>query len=289
MDFIMEIVATASEFIGSVIQWISDFWAEHGEAIMAGIQAIWDFLKPVIEGIIKFLMGFFDIVFGLFTGNTDEVKEGFSKLWEGIKQIFGAVIEFFAGIFEGAWEAIKNVFKVIGSFFGGIWDTIKGIFSSIGSAIGDAIGHAFKTVVNASIVCAEKTINGFIRAINLAIKVINAIRGVNIKLLGELSIPRLASGGLVDPGQLFLAREAGPELVGRIGAHTAVMNNDQIVDSVSNGVYRAVVAAMNGTVASDKEITINATFQLDRNVIGKEIIKYHNGIVKQTGSSPLLV
>ena len=45
-------------------------------------------------------------------------------------------------------------------------------------------------------------------------------------------------------GQMFIAREAGPELVGTIGGRTAVANNDQIVQSVAAGVYDAVVAAM---------------------------------------------
>lgn len=53
-----------------------------------------------------------------------------------------------------------------------------------------------------------------------------------------------ANGGYVNTNgytsaQLFVAREAGPELVGTIGNHSAVMNNDQIVASVSAGVYRA--------------------------------------------------
>ena len=55
-----------------------------------------------------------------------------------------------------------------------------------------------------------------------------------------------ASGGTPDTGQMFIAREAGPELVGRIGNNTAVVNNDQIVASVAKGVYDAVVAANSG-------------------------------------------
>lgn len=53
-----------------------------------------------------------------------------------------------------------------------------------------------------------------------------------------------ASGGTVPTGQMFMARESGPELVGTIGGQTAVLNNDQIVSAVSDGVYRAVSAAM---------------------------------------------
>ena len=58
-------------------------------------------------------------------------------------------------------------------------------------------------------------------------------------------IASYASGTTRAPyGQMFIAREAGPELVGTIGGHTAVLNNDQIVASVSDGVYRAVRSAM---------------------------------------------
>ena len=48
-----------------------------------------------------------------------------------------------------------------------------------------------------------------------------------------------ANGGAFNTGQMFIAREAGPELVGRIGRSTAVMNNDQIVSSVAAGVASA--------------------------------------------------
>ena len=53
-------------------------------------------------------------------------------------------------------------------------------------------------------------------------------------------VQRYAEGGAPDSGQLFVAREAGPELVGTLGGHTAVMNNDQIVASVSAGVAKAI-------------------------------------------------
>ena len=58
-----------------------------------------------------------------------------------------------------------------------------------------------------------------------------------------------AAGGFVDEGQAFVAREAGPELVGTIGRKTAVVNNDQIVESVSRGVANAVSSVI-GTKSS---------------------------------------
>lgn len=53
-----------------------------------------------------------------------------------------------------------------------------------------------------------------------------------------------AKGGFPDIGEMFVAREAGPEMVGRIGNKTTVANNDQIVEGISEGVYAAVLAAM---------------------------------------------
>ena len=54
-------------------------------------------------------------------------------------------------------------------------------------------------------------------------------------------IEQYASGGRPNMGQLFIAREAGPELVGQLkGSGTAVMNNNQIVSSVADGVARSI-------------------------------------------------
>lgn len=53
-----------------------------------------------------------------------------------------------------------------------------------------------------------------------------------------------ASGGFPETGQMFIANEKGPELVGNIGSSTAVVNNQQIVDSVSIGVANAVSSVL---------------------------------------------
>ena len=51
--------------------------------------------------------------------------------------------------------------------------------------------------------------------------------------------------GFPSEGQLFVANEAGPELVGTMGGRTAVANADSITDGIRQGVYDAVVAANN--------------------------------------------
>lgn len=72
-------------------------------------------------------------------------------------------------------------------------------------------------------------------------------------------IPQLKDGGTLNMGQMFIAREAGAELVGGFGNKTGVMNNDDIVHSVSKGVYDAVRSAMSGQGgdSSPQRIVVN--------------------------------
>lgn len=97
-----------------------------------------------------------------------------------------------------------------------------------------------------------------------------------------------ATGGFPNVGEMFIAREAGPELVGSIGRKTAVANNDQIVSGIESGVYRAMVAA-NANNNSGGTQTIRIINEIDGDVVGEKVIQYHNGKVIQTGVSPLLV
>lgn len=77
-------------------------------------------------------------------------------------------------------------------------------------------------------------------AINSATGIFNTISNF---ISGKgTTITAKAEGGFVNAGQLFVAREAGPEMVGRIGNSTAVANNDQIIEGISRGVANAIIS-----------------------------------------------
>lgn len=69
--------------------------------------------------------------------------------------------------------------------------------------------------------------------------------------VASLSVGRYASGGLPSTGEVFVARERGPELVGRIGNQSAVANNNQIIDGIRQGVYEAMMASNSGSRSGD--------------------------------------
>lgn len=65
-----------------------------------------------------------------------------------------------------------------------------------------------------------------------------------------------ADGGFPKQGELFIAREAGAEMVGSINNKTAVANNDQIVDGISVGVAKAIMA-------TGRNVNVNITAEGD--------------------------
>ena len=100
-------------------------------------------------------------------------------------------------------------------------------------------------------------------------------------------ITAAASGGAFSTGQMFLAREAGPELVGSIGRSTAVMNNNQIVASVSAGVYSAVCAAI-GRMGSGKGSSPTINVYVGGKKITDVVVEEVNSRTMATGQCPIL-
>ena len=152
--------------------------------------------------------------------------------------------------FEKAWKGVVKVFSIAGDIF---------------TDIKDGIVSAFKTVVNGIIKGINKVVSIPFEGINTALTKLKSVEIMGLKPFDAIrtisipSIPLLAEGGFPDVGQMFIAREAGAELVGNIGGRTAVVNNDQIVESVSTGVYQAVVAALgsNNNDDGNTQIVIN--------------------------------
>lgn len=136
---------------------------------------------------------------------------------------------------------------------------------------------------------AEKTLAAFLNSIptfkpiKLGLEVAKKV--LKIGNFG-FDIDLRAGGGFPDTGQMFIAREAGPELVGRIGRRTAVANNDQIVQGIASAVRSAMVGVNSPNNGGTTRITVQNV--LNGRAIGESVIEYHNGKVKQTGHSPLL-
>ena len=113
------------------------------------------------------------------------------------------------------------------------------MLKNVKQTITNAVNTGIEAVVQVSAELANPT------ELSKAIK--KAMRNVTVDIeatisgggTGTVSLQTRASGGFVDEGQLFVAREAGPELVGTINGTTAVASNDQIVEGIASGVAAA--------------------------------------------------
>lgn len=214
-----------------IITPVATFFSNMWNGIKTWAIAAWDGIKSVFstignwinEKVIQPVAGFFS---NLWNGFVDKAK----KAWEGVKSVFSKVATFFSDTFKKAWQGIVKVFSIAGEIF---------------VDIKDGIVSAFKFVVNGIIKGLNKVISIPFNGINSALKWIKGIEIVGIKPFDGLKtinvpqIPLLAEGGFPATGQMFIAREAGPEMVGTIGNKSAVVNNEQIIAGISEGVADA--------------------------------------------------
>ena len=176
--------------------------------------------------------------------NTGEIKSKWQVFWDEAKAGFGDL-----------WTQINNAYTNWQSSFGPKWDKFWQ-----------------KDLPNAVAGGVNGIISGVETGLNWVIDKLNSFKfttpswlpfGMGGKSFG-LNIPKISlgrvsffeGGGFPDYGEMFIAREDGPELVGRIGNRTAVANNDQIVEgiaSANDGVINAIYAMAQRIVTAIEE------------------------------------
>ena len=85
-----------------------------------------------------------------------------------------------------------------------------------------------------------------------------------------------AKGGFPETGEMFVARENGPEMVGRMGSRNTVANNGQIVEGIKAGVFEAVVDAFEASDAGkggDKDVVLELTIKADSETLYRVVRK----------------
>lgn len=250
-----------NDYLKPLAQWIGDKFIKVIDFLVEGLESLADkvrdasdfadFLNSLegtdalvltIVGAIALLVAVLNpiptLIALIITAGTLLVKN-----WDKIKEAAGSLVDKIATVLSNINEkvetAIHNVFDPITSFFDSIINKVQEAWNFIGGFFSWLGGGSVNTNVGDGI-------NGY------------------------------ASGGYPDTGELFMAREAGPELVGTIGGRTAVASNNDIVTALTNGVYEGVSAAMGGTSQ-----TVNVRVYLD----SKEIKAGQQRLARATGGA----
>lgn len=218
--------------IKNVIKTFNDLKTKVGEVIDQ---------VPVLKDAYNGLKTFFSNLFGTDSGIVKIVSNG----WDLIKTKAGEALTFISGKIKalgvgGASGSSGGLASMLGAIGSTALPAGAGVLGA-GAALGLGItGHVqwIKDLKNtwsdSSKSFGEKVFN----TVNDTLTDIFNPFGAVIKIAKNKF--GFADGGFPDDGQLFLARESGPEFVGSMGGHTAVANNDQIVDGIREGVESAM-------------------------------------------------
>ena len=223
--FKTNVIDPVVNFFAPIVQWISGFF--RGCWII--IQAVWAavsgwFKTNVIDPVVNFFAPIPGIIGGFFSG-----------LWTSIQSIWATVSGWFSlNVIQPLVNFFAPIVESIGGFFANLWATICSIWQAAGTWFSEnvttpinnafqAIGDFVKGIFNGLIGLVEGMINRIIGAVNGFIGGFNDVVGWGASFIGvdweglatipEVSLPRLAKGGIVDSPTILEAGEAGTEAI----------------------------------------------------------------------------
>lgn len=212
-----------------------------------------------VELAIQALFAFGDAVAGVifwFMQLPGVVATAVMDAWSSIARFFGGIGGWFTARFNEAVNGIRNAFGGIGGFFRDVWRQVTGWFTDIGAAVGNAIGNSFKSAINSVLRFVQDRMNGIIDTINSAIEVIDNVTPGSLNRIGRVSIPQLATGGIVSSPTLAMIGE------GRESEAVIPLSKlDKMINSGGNG--------KGGTTINQ---TNNINTELDMNVVNRNLV-----------------
>lgn len=135
---------------------------------------------------------------------------------ETIAQLVKAAVELFMGLVMAVPQILGGLIGAFGKLVGNLWQAIKSMFGEFAANFGNFIGGIFKGAINGVLTFIENFINAPIDLLNGFIGLINdafGFIGVNLGKINRISLPRLATGGLVSSATIAMIGEEGDEAV----------------------------------------------------------------------------
>ncbi len=288
--YVISAVKNVIDFVTNIVQAFTallngDFsgFLEH---IKTALKNAIDFCKNIIVAWVSYIVGF-------FSGFGVDVKKIFSDIWVGIQNIFrgiGAwfgkkwaevkeklyeVPNWFGSQFRNAWNNMKNAFANVTGFFSDLWGKIRKCFTDVGVKIGSAVGDAFKSAINSCLSTIEGVVNKFIRMINGVIGIINKIPGVSMGAINELSLPRLAKGGVLREGTAMVA-EAGPELL-------SMVNGKAVVTPLTGTAANKAASGLGGKTEFNQTVHVTSPRALSAYEVARQTRLYTRNMMRAAG------
>lgn len=278
--FITTTINTISTTISTVLNIIKTTFSTILESIKNTVTTVFNAIKSTITTIINAVSTTISTVL-------NSIKTTFSTILESIKTtvntIFNAIKSKITTIMGTIQSGISTALSSIKTTWSNMWESMKTTVVNIFNGIWSSI----KGVINSIIGGVEKMANGVINGINGMIRALNNLSfdvpdwvpeiggktfGFNISTIGNVSIPRLAKGGIVDQATIAMVGEAGQEAVVPLENNTGWMDKvaARIGEIISMNI-RAIIGEMD---AGEEWQTIHTTVLLDSKTLVEQTDKY---------------
>ncbi len=265
-DFIKDIWSHVAPFFQVMLEVIKQRFYD----FQMTLEIIWGVIVEAVRFVIVAVAAYWELCWTKIKAVWNVVIGYFKAIWDTIKGIFSVVGDVLTGNWKGAWEGIKGIVNTWVGFFKRVWQSIKDVFSGVKTFFNDIFKGAFNGVLG----IVEKALNAIIKRANKLswdipdwVPVIGGGKfGFNFK---EVSIPRLATGGIATASTIANIGENGREAI------LPLDNNTEWMDALANKI-----AERN---AGPSKIVL----QVGEKELGWAAINGINGITKQTGNIQL--
>ena len=257
------------------------------DGIKIALGLIWELgLKPLWEA----WCGIWEQISGVITDFLNFALPIFNAIIEILGPAFGTALQILAVAFGGAFGIIGNIISVFGNLisitiasvraiFSGIIAFITGAFTGGWSGAWQGVCNVFSNIFGSIGGTAKAILNGIISALNVAIRAMNKLKipdwvpgvggmGVNIP-----EIPRLAKGGVVNSGQMYIAGEAGREAIVPLEHNLGWAKN----------IGQIVAMELGATAQQGSDKPVEVVLQVGTNKLGRVVIDSINKLQNQEG------
>lgn len=264
-------VSAVTRAWSSAVTWLSGVWNTVESAISTAWDCVSEWFKPALSAIgrawstaVSWLENAWDNIssaiswaWTAFTSWIGDIMSPLKRAWDAATQWLYKIWEGISCVIETAWGKVEQWWGDISSSFSTAWSGVEAFFQPLADIVSEIAGWIDSILKNNVINFTINIARNITETITTVKKMTtpgtteNNVTTTNKEVLrdsgwlgglmaGALDVLGFANGGYDIPkGEIFVAQEAGAELVGEINGKTSVANQQQIMEGISMGVERA--------------------------------------------------
>lgn len=236
------------------------------------LKSVWDDAYKVVAGFIDLVIGLFKFFFGLFTGDTEMVKEAWLQLWSGIGDIIMGSLGLIETALEVFWAVVGNMAEVaidlIIAAFAGLVDAWKNTFK----VLGDLAAEAWAWLLGQARDAIQAVADIFLGLIPKGSDLVSKLKGVFAKVKDFITAPFKAAFKIVESLFGGILGKIG-SAIAKVGEFVGISQKAQGV-SFSTGGGASAAAAVSKTANTsygDTNTTITVNGAKDATATAKAV------------------